>query len=162
MKNNSYEYIAKSAATFRKAHKMQEHKEKRLSVFLDASMLEKSDLPEEVVNSAIASANNDKFGLTRLNDFCMCAPTIGKDGLQYCVELEAVTYTVRDANTEKALYSVIEVISYRYSAYKANPYGVYDGLPVKSDSVNWHTGLYSHMHDLYYTEGSEADALAAY
>lgn len=155
-------YIMKSAAAFRKAYKLPEHKENRLSVFLDVSMLEKSDLPMEVINNAIASANNDKFGLTRLNDFCMCAPTIGKDGLQYCVELEAVTYTVRDANTEKALYSVIEVISYRYSAYKANLYGVYDGLPVKSDSVNWHVGFYNHMHDLYYTEGCEIDALAAY
>ena len=163
MTSNGYEYIAKSAVAFRKAHKLPEHKEKRVTVFLDASMLEKSDLPQEIIQNAIASANNDKYGLSRLNDFCMCAPVIGKeDGLQYCVELESETYTIRNMETGKPLYSVLNVTGYRYAAYKANAYGVFNGLPVKSSSVHWCTGFSNHMYDLYYTEGDEINAVATY
>ncbi|RHP47024.1 hypothetical protein [Clostridium sp. AF32-12BH] len=160
MKSNGYEYVMKSAAVFRKAHKMPEHKEKRVTVFLDASMLAKSDLPEEVVNNAIMSANNDRFGLTRLENFCMCAPVIGKDGLKYCIDLESETYTICNEKTGKPIYSVICVTGYRYAAYKADIYGYYSGLPVKSHSEKWRTELYWHMFDLYYTEEAENTAIA--
>ena len=155
-------YIMKSAAAFRKAYKLPERKESRLSVFLDASVLEKSDLPEEVIQKAIEAAQDGKYGLTRLNDFCMCGGIVANDGLQYYVDLESETYTIYDHSTWKRLYSVIRVTGYRYAAYKANIYGVYNGLPVKGNEHDWKTGFSNNMYDLYYKEGSEAYAVAAY
>lgn len=160
MKHN--DYIMKSAAAFRKVNKLPEHEEGRLAVFLDASVLEKSDLPVEVIQKAIEAAQNEKYGLTRLNDFCMCGGMIANDDLQYHVDLESKTYTILDHKTWKRLYSVIQITGYRYAAYKANIYGVYNDYPVKGNLYNWETGLHNHMYDLYYKEGSGIDAVAAY
>lgn len=157
------EYIMKSAASFRKAYKLPEHKEKKLTVFLDAELLKKSDLPAEVINNAIAYANNDKYGLGRLNDFCMCDGVIALDDLKYHVDLQSRTYTIYNDHTGKPMYRVIQITSYRYAAYKANIYGVYNGLPVKSIChSDWRAWSYSHAHDLYYKEGVESNAVAAY
>ena len=155
-------YIMKSAAVFRKAYKLPEHKEDRLSVFLDASILERSDLPKEVIRKAIEAAQDGKYGLTRLNDFCMCGDIVANDGLQYYVDLESKTYTVLDHKTWKRLYSVIQITGYRYAAYKANIYGVYEGYPVKGNLYNWETGFHNNMYDLFYKEGVESNVVAAY
>ena len=150
------EYIKKSAASFRNVYPFPERKEKHLAVFFDLSILEKSDIPVDVIQKVTEASLDERRGFTRTNDLFIGGGIVGRDGLQYCVDLESETYTIYNKQTGKRLFSVIRVIAYRYAAYKANTYGIYDGLPVKSASHQWRTDLCNHMYDLEYTE-SEKD-----
>lgn len=156
MRADVEEYIRKSAKEFKRAYpEFVGHTEtpgnKKTRVFLDASLLYKSDLPKEVIEYTIQNANED---LKRINRCSFGKSFIAEDGLEYSVDVESRTFDILNID-DKLLYSVIEIISYRWVAYKANIYGIYDGLPVKFGTKEWNEHHYGYIRDLVYLPDEE-------
>lgn len=145
-------YICKSVAEFRKSHPdFLEHKENKLTVFIDPGILTEIGLPEDVVQKVLEEANGER-GVNRIFTNLFCNHVISEENyLEYHVDINCRTYNVRNLDTDKILYSVIYIEALRFVAYKANIYGIYEGLPVDSEEINWNPNiLYFSIEDLYY------------
>lgn len=132
---NGYEYICGTAARFRKKFpNMIERKEKK-PVFIDASLLDKiEDIPDEIKaeligKSRVSRMNREDFGI------------IAEDGNGYmfCLDIDCSCYDFY--KNDKLIYSVLHVDGIRWSIYKANIYGIYDGSSVKFGELNWSKNL---------------------
>lgn len=132
---NGYEYMCSTAARFRKKFPgLYERKEKK-PVFIDASLLDKiEDIPDEIKAELIG-----KSRVSRMNreDFAISAED--ENGYMYCLDIDCSCYDFY--KNDKLVYSVLHIDGVRWSVYKANIYGIYDGLPVKSGELNWSKNL---------------------
>lgn len=154
MRDTKENYICKSVAEFRKSHPdFLEHREftgkKKITVFIDPGILTEIGLPEDVVQKALQEAN----GEIRRTETTLFAITVVSEsnGFQYSVDIGCKPYNVRDYETDKILYSVLRIEELRFTAYKANEYGIYDGFPVDSEEIDWDGDvLFYRIEDLYY------------
>ena len=149
-------YICKSVAKIRKSHPdFLEHKEftgkKKLTIFIDPGILTEIGLPDDVVQKVLEEANNEEKGVKRTDSILFAKAVVSKNGLQYWVDIGCKPYNVRNYETDKILYSVLRVVELRFAAYKANGYGIYEGLPVDSEEIDWNKDiLFYRIEDLYY------------
>lgn len=147
---NGYEYICKTAAQFRKKFPDCYERKEDKPVFIDANFLNKiEDIPTEIKTQLI-----EKSRVKRLcaDDFAISVED--ENGYEYWLDIECDCYDYY--KNDKLIYSVLAVVGARWSTYKANIYGYYDGLPVKSGDLNWSTRIYNRLErieiDNYETE----------
>lgn len=152
------EYIKKSLSDFRKAfpdfiETKKSYGRKTISVFFDFTMLDDiDDIPEDVKQLLQADSKALK-NVTRIDTFSFGNSYKSEyDGLEYYIDFDGITYNIINNKSDRLLYSVIKIKSIRYSSYKANIYGYYEGMPIKSSSYNWSTSVNTPIYDLYYNE----------
>lgn len=132
---NGYEYICGTAARFRKKFpNLYERKEKK-SVFIDSSLLDRiEDIPDAIKAELIG-----KSRISRMNREDFAINTEDENGYKYYLDIDCSCYDFY--KNDKLVYSVLHVDGARWNVYKANIYGDYDELPVKSGSLNWSKNL---------------------
>ena len=152
------EYIKKSLSDFRKSFPdfleiKRPYGSRTISVFIDFTILESiDDIPKDVKQLLQADYKALK-NVTRIDALSFGNNYESKyDGLQYYIDFDGITYDIINNKNDKLLYSVIKINSLRFTCYKANIYGIYEGMPVKSNSYNWRTSINTPMYDLYYNE----------
>ena len=132
---NGSKYICGTAARFRKKFpNLYERKEKK-PVFIDASLLDKiEDIPEVISAELIG-----KSRISRLSREEFAISAEDENGYKYWLDIDCGCYDYY--KNDKLIYSVLVVDGARWNIYKANIYGCYDDLPVKSGSLNWNENL---------------------
>lgn len=156
MRDTKENYICKSVAEFRKSHSdFLEHKEftgkKKLTVFIDPGILTEIGLPEDVVHKVLEEANGEHGVKRTITSMYACCVVSEKNYLEYHVDIDCRTYNVRNLDTDRVLYSVLDIEALRFAAYKVNIYGIYEGLPVDSEEINWEPNILRlSIEDLYY------------
>lgn len=149
-------YICKSVAEFRKSHPdFLEHKEftgkKKLTVFIDPGVLTEINLPDDVVQKVLEKANGENGVKRTFTSMYATSVVSEENGLEYWIDIDCRTYNVRNLDTDRILYSVLDVEALRFYAYKRNIYGVFEEPPVDSEIINWNPNiLYFSIEDLYY------------
>ena len=128
---NRYDYMCGTAARFRKKFpNFYERKEKK-PVFIDASLLDNiKDIPKEIKVELIG-----KSKVKRLCREDFAINTEDENGYKYYLDIDCSCYDYY--KNDKLIYSVLVIDGVRWNIYKANIYGCYDDLPIKSGSLSW-------------------------
>lgn len=156
MRNTKESYICKSVAEFRKSHPdFLEHKEftgkKKLTVFIDSGVLKEIGLPEDVVQKVLEKANGEHGVKRTITSMYATSVVSEENDLEYWIDIDCRTYNVRNLDTDRIIYSVLDIEALRFYAYKRNIYGVFEEPPVDSEEIDWNPNiLYRSIEDLYY------------
>ena len=132
---NKYDYVCATASRFRKKFPNFYERKERKPVFIDASLLDQiKDIPEVIAAELIGKSRVSRMWRS---DFAV--NTEDENGYEYYLDIDCSCYDYY--KNEKLIYSVLVVDGLRWNVYKANIYGCYDNVPVKSGKLNWNENM---------------------